>query len=258
MTRRSRRLAGAVVFAVGAAAAGGVIAQADQAPPPTAKAAAGGIGVTPSILEHVAKKGNVGSVTISNTTKDFLVITVHVRPWLQGANGIVAADMHHTLSTYVKADTTTFNLAPGSRKPISMILRKVPSSGSLYGSIAVFGKQQHAQNKNGIIPQYQLNSSLRLDPTRKHYTLLVGNALVSNHALLVATRSTGNTVDPITGTTTINGKNSTVSQTRIVPGHTVNVRLAALTGLKAGVYSAKITLKQGTRSFTATKSFRIK
>jgi hypothetical protein len=261
MSRRSRRLTGAaVVAALGAATAGGVIAQADQSAPSAKVAAAGGVGVTPSILQHVAKRGNVGTVTIENTTKDFLIMTVTVRPWKQGANGVVSADMKHTLSTYVRPDVASFNLAPGSKKPISMILRKIPKSGSLYGAISIFGKPKNAKNRNGIIAQYQLNSSMRLDPARKHFNLKIGNTLYVAKSVLVGVRNNGNTVDPIGGTVTIKGKTSTVGQVRIVPGHVVNVRLASIagTGIKPGVYPAQIKLTQSGKTFSVTRNFRVK
>ena len=79
---RSRHLAGAVALAAAGLATGGVIAQADDAAP-RAKAAAGGVALTPQTVEHTARKGNLGSVAIKNTTTDTLKMTVRVRPWIQ-------------------------------------------------------------------------------------------------------------------------------------------------------------------------------
>ena len=68
-------------------------------------------------MEATAKQGTVGSVTIKNTTKDTMRVTVNVRPWIQNrANGSVVLNTRASLSPYVKASPQTFNLPPGSAR----------------------------------------------------------------------------------------------------------------------------------------------
>ena len=55
----------------------------------TANAAGGGLSVTPASLETSAKVGTVGSLTLDNSTKETLRVTVTVRPWMQKLDGSV-------------------------------------------------------------------------------------------------------------------------------------------------------------------------
>src|SRR6476646_7990055 len=104
--------AGATVLAVAGGAAGAAIAQADGGAAPVARAAAtGGISLRPDTVEHLAQKGNVGKVTIKNTTSGTLRTTVTVRPWSQNrVTGKVSENYRVNLSPYVVANTPTFNL----------------------------------------------------------------------------------------------------------------------------------------------------
>src|SRR5215210_834829 len=96
---KTRRLAAPVIVAcVGML---GTAASAD---------AAGGLSVTPASLEHRAKVGTVGSITLNNTTNETLRVTVVVRPWMQQLNGNVLIDMRTTLSRYVRASSSAFKV----------------------------------------------------------------------------------------------------------------------------------------------------
>src|SRR3954469_6994704 len=97
MLARGRLVAGALGLAVAGTATGGVIARADDSAP-RAQAAQGGVSVTPALLEKTAKRGNVGTFTVKNSTKDTLRVTVTVRPWIQDrASGNVAVNKNGTV-----------------------------------------------------------------------------------------------------------------------------------------------------------------
>ena len=79
MSLKTRRLAVPMVVACA-----GVFGSAA-----TANAQSGGLSVTPASLENTAKRGTVGSLTLNNTTKETLKVTVVVRPWTQELFGNV-------------------------------------------------------------------------------------------------------------------------------------------------------------------------
>ena len=57
--------------------------------------------------------------------------------------------------------------APARRRPVSFRMLRRTSAGSLYGSVEAFGKPTNTKGRKGIIPQYRLICSLRLNPSRK-------------------------------------------------------------------------------------------
>ena len=136
--------------------------------------AAGGLSVTPAVLEHRATLGNVGSLTLNNTTKESLKVTVRVRPWLQQLNGNVFTDPRSTFSRYVRATRQSFTIAAGAKVPVNFRMRRRTSSGSLYGNVDILGKPVKTKGRKGIIPQYRLISSLRLHPARQSLRLRTG------------------------------------------------------------------------------------
>ena len=117
--------------------------------------AAGGLSVTPASLENRAKLGTVGSLTLNNTTKESLRVTVNVRPWRQQLNGRVLR---------IRARTSR-----GTSEPRRARSRSAPApsarsasawcgagSGSLYGSVDILGKPTNTKGRKGIIPNYRL------------------------------------------------------------------------------------------------------
>ena len=80
---RSRLVAGALGLAVAGTATGSVIASADDTAPVARAAQQGGVSITPASVETTAKRGRVGSITVKNTTKDTMRVTINVRPWIQ-------------------------------------------------------------------------------------------------------------------------------------------------------------------------------
>jgi hypothetical protein len=261
----SRRLAAPIVVAcagAGLALAGHVAARADTAAP-TARAAAdsGGLSVTPAILEHAAQRGAVGSVTVTNTTKQTLRISVRVRPWIQALSGQVASDSRSTLSHYVRATTASFSLAPGANRPIRLTMFHGTSTGSLYGSVDVLGKPTHAKVINGVIPQYRLITSLRLNPSRSSVKLRTGAAQIRGGNVVLPVRNTGNTIDPVSGSFRITGagaRSGTIAAVRVLPGKLVTLSLGAAKSLPKGAYTATASLTQAGHATSARTTFRIR
>lgn len=219
--------------------------------------AAGSLSVSPAVVEHVATAGTVGSITVANTTSAALKVTVTPRPWLQSrATGVVTADRRRTLAG-VTVGARSFTLAAGANRAVAVTLRKVPGAGSVYGAIDVVGLPTK-KPKNGIVAGYRLVPSLRLNPTAARRKLAVQAGLPrlagsgSARVIAIAAKSTGNTIEPISGTATITGAQGTRSVTlaarRILPGAIVDLRLTRTAGLARGTYRVTTVLKQGGRT----------
>ncbi len=253
---------------LGAALVAGVAATqiASAETPPATTAQSGGVSVSPQILETTARTGASGSARISNTTDKKLKMTVRARPWRQSKSGAVAADRRHTLST-VSVSSTSFTLAPGASRTVSVQLRRVPAAKSVYGALDVVGKP--TKKRQGINVAYRLVSSLRFNPTAgaRRLRLKAGKAFStgsgSGRSVKLAVTNRGNTVDPVTGTVNVTGsgggRSGGIAPMRIIPGKRVNLRLVSLSGMRRGSYKASVTLSQGGRNVvSATRSFKIK
>jgi hypothetical protein len=261
----SRLVAGALSLAVVGSAAGGVIAaQADDSAPRAQAAQQGGVAITPARVEATAKRGTVGSFTVKNNTKDTLRVTVTVRPWTQNrTTAAVAPNKRANLSPYVVGSPKSFDLKPGSRS-VKLNMKRMTASGSLYGGIQVFAKQKKPKATNGIVPQFEVIGALRLNATRKRPNLRVGATDVvgsgNNRSLILAVRNIGNTLDPVGGTVRITGptaRNATIPQVNVVPGQVVYLKGGALRGMKGGNYTATWSITQGSKRYTAKRTFRL-
>src|SRR5262249_49441038 len=113
---------------------------------------------------------------------------------------------------------------------------------------------------------YRLIDTVRLDPATPVYKLTASTPKTigsgSKKQLVLPVKNAGNTVVPVTGDITISGalgsRSGDVGSLRILPGKTVDVLLATVKNLKAGSYTAKVTLKQGTTTTKVSKKLRIK
>ncbi len=247
---KSRRLAAPVVVACV-----GVLGSAATAH------AAGGLAVTPAILEHRATVGNVGSVTLNNTTRETLRVTVRVRPWRQELNGRVMTDPRSTFSRYVRASRSSFRIRAGARVPLSFRMLRRTRSGSLYGNVDILGKPVNTRGRRGIIPQYRLISSLRLHPSRKSHRVRTGAATVRRGQILLPVRNLGNTIDPIAGNFRLSGPSSRTGSFRGVPalpGKLVALGAGSTRGMKKGRYTLTATVTQAGRRFNVRSSFTIR
>ncbi len=101
------RRAGAVAAAV--AVAGGGAALLAHATPARSKTAAGGLAMTPVVIEQTAKAGSATTVTVANRSAHTLAVTVAARPWTQSVTGAAEPNRRETLSNVgVSASAFTF------------------------------------------------------------------------------------------------------------------------------------------------------
>jgi hypothetical protein len=221
----------------------------------------GGLSVTPAVLEHVAKKGTVGSFTLNNTTKETLRVTITVRPWRQQLDGKVISDPRANLTRYVRATTRTFTLGAGARRAVSFRMVRRAPAGSLYASVEAFGKPTNTKGRKGIIPQYRIVSSLRLNPARRTFKLRTGAAQVRSGSLILPVRNLGNTIEPVSGSYTLSGAGSrkgTIAGVKVIPGKLVGLNLGAVRGLKKGRYTVSASLTQGSKRVSARTSVTVR
>lgn len=231
--------------------------------------AAGGLSISPALVEHLAQPGTVGSIEIKNTTSAPLAIKVAARPWRQARTGAVAPDRRRTLAKQVRVSAGAFTLAPGARRAVTFTLLRAPSGGSLYGAMEVVGTPPKPKKRAGIVAAYRLVGSLRLNPAtaRRKLRVKLGTPRVAGkgakRAIKVALRNTGNTVDPIRGTARVTGSRGSrtlsIADRRIVPGATIDLPLGAAKGLPKGSYRVRISLFQASKPvMSTTRRFRIR
>jgi hypothetical protein len=259
-TGRRAIVAGAVVAAV---AGGAVIAQADDARP-RAAAAEGGLAVSPSLIEKPAAVGPIGTVKVTNRTKQRLDVTVKARPWVQSSSGAVSVNRRRTLGG-IAVSAGEFSLAPRAEKVVTVTLSGAPAGGSAYGGIEVIGLPTGAAEQEGVVAGYRLISSLRLNPAAPVLSLEAGAAKLvgagSARAVVLPVRNGGNTVQPVSGSVSLKGplgtRQRSIGSLRILPGKTVNLLLSTAKSLPAGAYTATVRLKQGKQTTSVTKRLRI-
>jgi hypothetical protein len=224
-----------------------------------AHAQSGGLSVTPASLENRAKLGTVGSLTLNNTTKESLRVTVTVRPWRQQLNGTVVADPRSNLTRYVRATRRSFTIGAGVKRAIRF--RMVRRLSSLYASVDILGKPTNTKGRKGIIPNYRLISKLRLNPVKKTYRFRTGAAQVRSGSIILPVRNLGNSIDPIGGTFRLSGagsKSGNMAAIAALPGKLVGLNLGSTRGMKKGTYTVNATVKQGSRSANVRTSFTIR
>jgi hypothetical protein len=221
--------------------------------PATASAQRGGLSVDPGILEAPARPGGVGALKVSNTTSRAMRVRLAVRPWRQARSGSVVADRRRVLGA-LRPNRRAFWLKPGATRALGLALTRRPKRRSLYGAIEVTGAPKRRRG-GGLRVAYRLVTSLRLFPpprarrfrARPERLFQVGTA--RRGALFLAVRNAGNTIDPIGGRVRITGRGRKLSGTipakAILPGATVNLRLARLRGtLPRGRYRLGVRLTQ--------------
>jgi hypothetical protein len=223
----------------------------------SAFAARGGLAITPGILEHVARPGGIGTLEVTNTTNGPLSVRLAVRPWTQAASGAVAPDRGETLGK-VRPNRSSFALRGGASRTLRLSLARPPARGSLYGAIEVTGTPRRGGGDD-VRVAYRLVTSLRLYPAlgarrfRARPRRLFEHGSTRHGALFLAVKNAGNTIDPIGGRVRISGRghtlNGVVAPKTILPGQTVNLRLARLRGaLPRGRYRVAVRLTQSGRS----------
>lgn len=216
-----------------------------------APASAAGLSVSPATVEHLARGGGVGSVTVANTTSGSLTIKVAARPWVQALSGSVAPNRARALSD-VKLSATSFTLAAGAHRAVGLSYTGKAGGASQYGCIEVTGVPQ-SRSARGITVAYRLISTLRLNPSRKSFKAQVtslGATGRGKHSLLaIMLHNSGNTVEPIGGTVRLQGPDGSSTDrlraVRIVPGASVRLTLQSLAKTASGAYTASVQITQG-------------
>jgi hypothetical protein len=260
--------AGVLAAAVG----GAVIARADDSSGRAAQAEGGlalstSTGSTGSTLkvDRLAQPGATNTLKVANNSKKALTVTVAARPWTQSASGVVSPNRRATLGG-VTVSESSFALAPGASKDVTVTLGSVPSSGYLYGALEVIGVPADIAKSKGIVTGYRLLDTLRYNPATATYGLKAGAAKLSgtgkSRTLGLSVKNTGNTIAPVTGKVTLKGalgtKNGTLKATRILPRKSVSLALATASSLRAGTYTATVTLIQNKQRATLKKTIKVR
>ena len=255
-----------------AAVGGAVIARADD---PSARVAQAGGGLAllttegsadqTLMVDRPAQAGATDKLKVANNSKQALTVTVTARPWTQSASGVVAPNRRATLGG-VAVSEQSFALAPGATKDLTVTLGSVPSAGYLYGALEVVGVPADIAKRKGVVAGYRLLNSLRYNAATATYGLKAGAAKISGtgskKTLTLSVRNTGNTIAPVSGTVKVNGalgtKNGAIKSTRILPGKSVSLGLAALSSVRAGSYTATVTLIQNKKKTSLTKKITVR
>jgi hypothetical protein len=228
----------------------------------------GGVSISPGIFEHLATRGSLGVVQVSNTTRGSMSVRVALRPWLQARSGEVSPNRRATLNA-VGLAPSSFTLGAGATQAIRVSLSHTPTQRSLYGGLEMIALPS-GRVKQGVSVAYRVVSSMRLDPPkgeqRFHATAggLVEQGAIGHGTLLLPVRNTGNTIAPIGGSALISGfghsLRSTAREKAIVPGQTVNVPLAELPrSLPRGLYTVSVRLSEGGHGIgTLTRTIRLR
>ncbi|HEV3093338.1 MAG TPA: hypothetical protein VGY30_02360 [Solirubrobacteraceae bacterium] len=231
-------------------------------------AASGGLSISPGIFEHLASRGSVGSINISNTTRMPMAVRVALRPWLQALGGEVSPNRRATLPE-VRVSVSSFTLGAGSSRTVGVSLTRTPAGHSQYGAIEVAGTPS-GHSVKGIRLAYRLVASLRLDAPRGAQSFraraggLVEQGSSKQGTLLLAVQNTGNTIVPIGGTVGVSGQGRSLranaTAKTVVPGATVNVPLVQLLGsLPRGRYTVTVGLSQGGHGLgTVTRTIELR
>jgi len=243
----------------------GAVSSAAPAPEPARPAAqAGGLSLTPQTVQRRAEVGAPATVTVANTTRHEVRVTLRPRPWVQARDGTVAPNAHRDLNRLVRASPSTFVMAVGSRRTVRLTLRRHPSGGSLYGALDLIGVPRDLRLPNGITPRYRLIGSLRLNPARPRMRGRAGTITVTGrhgrHAIVLPLRNAGNTVEPIMGRVTLAGprgmRPNRLPEVRVVPRRQIHLTLGTYRGLlrgqPAGRYRISVTLTQAGRTVLRT------
>jgi hypothetical protein len=256
-----------------AAAGGAVMARADERGASAAQSATGGLGLMATTdsgdrslaVDRPAQAGASDGFRVVNSSQKELSITVKARPWTQSSSGVTAPNRRRTLGG-VTVSEPAFTLQPGETKDISVTLGSVPSAGYLFGALEVVGIPDASKKAKGIVTGYRLVNPLRYNAATPKYAFKAGKAKISGKGkkktLTLSVRNTGNTVEPVTGTVKVKGatgtKNGDIEATRILPRKSVSLALASVRSLRAGSYTATVTLIQNKQKTTLKKKIRLR
>ena len=194
------------------------------------------------------------------------MVTVDARPWTQSSSGVVAPNRRATLVRRHGQREASSRSLPGASKDITVTLDGVPSAGYLYGALEVVGLPDRHRQEQGRRRRLPARDSLRYNAGDRDLRPQGGRGKVSGtgskKTLTLSVRNTGNTIAPVTGTVKLKGalgtKNGAVKATRILPGKSVALGLASASSLRAGSYTATVTLIQNKQKTTLTKKITVR
>jgi hypothetical protein len=213
-------------------------------------------------VDRTAAAGAADVFEIENNSKGSLEITVTARPWTQSSSGVASPNRRRELSGVTLSDST-FTLDRGEKKQVQVTLRDAKS---MYGALEIVGLPSNFKKRKGVVAGYRLVSALRYNPSEPKYSLKARSAKLRgkgrDRALSLTVRNSGNTVEPITGKVRLKSalgtRNRSISSVRILPRKTVAIPLVPARGLRAGTYTAEVTLMQGKNKTKIKKKIRIK
>jgi hypothetical protein len=219
---------------------------------------AGGLYVSPAKIEVASHAGVLSTMTVTNRSTAALNVTVSPRKWTQDASGHTAAARKGGLAG-ITVGNGSFTLAPQASQTFNVTASSSPAY--LYGAIEVVGVPTDAAQRSGVVLGYRIISSLRMLPAQKKYSLVAGQAARSGKAVVLPVTNKGNTIDPVTGSFSVKGPrgsvNDNIPATVILPGKKVNIQVGS--SLRAGSYTATVTLKQGgAKLLSAKRKFSVK
>jgi hypothetical protein len=249
---------------VAAIVGGAVVARADD-PGARAAQATGGLSLSPIVIERQTAVGGSNILRIANNSREEIDVTVTARPWTQSSSGNTSPNRRKTLPALAVSEDK-FSLAPGANKEITVTLRSAPRGNSLYGAVEVIGLPTNVARRKGAVVGYRLIGTVRLNPPTPTYNLRAGAARItgkgSKRMLTLTVRSTGNTIEPVTGSVRLRGplgtRQGSVDGMRILPGKTLRLGLVRASGLQPGRYTATIELRQGSERLNVTKRIRVR
>lgn len=216
--------------------------------------AAGGLSISPAILQQRAATGAVGPVTVVNRSDRRLQVTAAARRWIQTSAGQVEVARAHALPG-VSVSPASFVLAPGASQAVSLTVGALPADGALYGALEVIGLPPGAATAKGVVLGYRLIGTLRLVPATPVHKL-TGTLKARGRTLELDVTNAGNTVDLVSGDATIRDPRGTRSPAlgalRILPGKQLRLPLAK--GLPAGRYGTSVKLSQAGHTALSLKA----
>ena len=182
-------------------------------------------------------------------------MTVNARQWTQARTGSRVPNRRGSLGGVL--DARAFELAPGARKELKVTLNSVPSSGSCTARSRSSACRRTSHKRKGVVTGYRLVNALRYGPATPHvgrYQGRRGEGVGKGRALTLAVRNTGNTLDPVSGSVLKSalGTKGSVKADAHPARQERPLTLMSGNALKAGPYTATISLRQGTRR-TVTK-----
>jgi P pilus assembly chaperone PapD len=255
------KVTGAVATGVLVVGGAAVLAQSGTARTSRIAQDQGGLAVAPLKVDRPAATGATDAITVSNRSKEALDVEVKARPWTQSSStGDVAPNRRSALSG-VRVDGGSFELAPGQTRTVNVTLTGAPRGGSLYGALEVVGLPADLKRRKGLVLGYRLVGALRYQPASKTYALKPSSVRVRGGKLVIPVRSTGNTNAVVSASAEVKGATGTrrgSGRAAILPGKQVNLPLMSTKTMRAGTYTVRVTLKQGTVTRKITKKIRIK